>query len=84
VINVGEDKKLKLAEMNHSWFVTKWGNILDPYPIGLMSVAPILVANKGMLQEFTGSRYMPSDTVTRKVSTRDVWRQARVIRGLFN
>lgn len=83
VINAREDKKLFLAEMEHSWFVTKWGNILDPYPIGLMSIAPILVANQGGLKSFMASRYMPSEKVTERVATRDMWRRARVLHRLF-
>ncbi len=73
----------KLYTCSHSWLLTPSDNIIDPYPVGVMSLSPLLLVTSGNLGPFTSGHYWQTDEVTRRVSGRNMWRKARVCRSLM-
>ena len=71
--------QIQFAECDHSWLVTPDGSILDPYPVGVFTVAPLLVISSGKYQPFGKNMYMPHAKTTNEVITRKVWRQSRML-----
>lgn len=78
------DGKVDIYTYSHSWLLLESGNILDPYPVAIMSCNPILVVNKGDFESCGGGHYMKDSSVTEKISGREVWRKARVLQKLFH
>jgi len=82
-LEIGGDCSVKLHECTHTWLETKDGSIIDPYPVGIMAMSPLLITRGGIYGPFTTTRYRPNPGVTAEVSNRLTWRKARVLQGLF-
>lgn len=68
---------------SHSWLQTPDNAIIDPYPVGLLVVNPILVVNKGIYAPFGGKMYVPDNMVTKKIATREVANKSRKLYQLL-
>lgn len=67
----------------HSWLITESGCIIDPYPMGIMSVNPLIIVPGGTYHHYAAASYRPDPSVTQKVSGQALWRKVRILRGLF-
>jgi hypothetical protein len=82
-LEIASDLSVKWHACTHTWLETKDGSIIDPYPVGIISMAPLLVTRGGIYGPFTTTRYRPLPEVAREISNRLTWRKARVLQGLF-
>ncbi len=76
-------KSATMTNCDHSWLVTRNGNILDPYPVAIMSIAPILLITKGTYKYYGGGRYLHDAEVTKRIETSEVLRKAEVLNKAF-
>jgi hypothetical protein len=80
---IADDLQTKTWACAHSWLVTQSGTILDPYPVGIMSIAPILVFAKGAYKPFGAGHYREDIEVRQEFSLPETWRKARVLSKLL-
>lgn len=73
----------KLRFAAHSWLVTPSGTIIDPYPVGFMSVNPVMVVTRGEYKPFGHGAYMPDKSTTRTHVTQEVLATAREMTRLI-
>jgi len=80
-INIDQNTKSKttLRRCYHSWFQTNDGAIIDIYPVGFITMTPILVASTGSMSVFGRSMYLDEPEVTKDIVNRDLYRNVRVI-----
>ncbi len=72
--------KIKRQETRHSWLVTPDSAIIDAYPVGILSVNPVLVVTKGPFAPSGGNLYFPDQAVTREYcATREVFRKTQIL-----
>jgi len=83
-MTIDDDYHVKCFTHSHSWLTTRSGNIIDPYPPGMMSTNAILLVNDGWLKPYATGRYHPDDRVTREIANPKTWRKARVLQRLFH
>ena len=69
----------ELQYTDHSWLLTPDGAIIDPYPVGYISVNPVIVVTKGQYSPFGGKLYVEDSRITTKVSARKLWRKSQVL-----
>ena len=82
-MEINPDLSVKFHVCIHTWLETRDGSIIDPYPVGIISMAPLLITRGGMYDPFTTTRYRPLPEVAREISNRLTWRKARILQGLF-
>ena len=73
----------KLYSCAHSWLVLQSGSIIDPYPVGILSIGPLLIVNKGNYRVFSGGRYIEKPEALDQICFRKTWRKARVLHKLY-
>jgi len=79
IVKKSESGGSSLRHCNHSWLRTADGAIIDIYPVGFITMAPVLVATKGEMSVFSNSMYIEEPEITREVVNRDLYRNVRVI-----
>jgi hypothetical protein len=63
---------VKLRYCAHSWLTTPSGSIIDPYPVGIFSVNPIMVITRGKYKSFGGNLYWEDKKVTEVIDTEEL------------
>jgi hypothetical protein len=76
------EKRFGIQHATHSWLVTPDDAIIDAYPVGFMSVNPILVVTKGRYAPHGGNFYVPDPSVTSEISNKEVWKKTQIILNL--
>ena len=51
-LGLSQKKSSKAVRANHSWLLTPDRAIIDPYPVGIISMSPLLVPTKGKYSSF--------------------------------
>jgi len=73
----------ELMTAGHSWLMTPDGAIIDPYPVGCISLNPLLIPTRGIDVAFGADLYCADPAVTSRIACRDVWRRSVVLAGLL-
>mgnify|MGYP003500663595 CR=1 FL=1 len=66
----------QLTYCEHSWLVTSSGAIIDAYPVGLMTIDPILVVSKGNHKYYGGTSYYQDETIKFCISRAEIRKKA--------
>ena len=69
----------RLRYCTHSWLVTPSGSIIDPYPVGILSMNPILIVTRGKYKSFGGGLYWPNAEVTRIIDTKELRERVKIL-----
>lgn len=64
----------------HSWLLTPDDAVIDPHPVGVISVSPLLAVGKGDHTPYGKGLYVPDWDITKKVSGRNLWRKSTLLR----
>lgn len=80
------DGMLGVHRCSHSWLRLKEsGNIIDPYPVGRISMGPMIVIDReGTYRAFAGGMYRKNPEASVGLPQQDLWRRARVLQKLFS
>lgn len=63
----GSDNSFNIYKCEHSWLVTLDQTIIDPYPVGIFNVNPIIIPAKGEYVQYGYNFYVPDRSVGEKV-----------------
>lgn len=63
----------------HSWLVTPDRAIIEPYPVGVIALSPLLIPTRNKAPESGAGLYVPKPTVTAKVVSRKIYRQSQTV-----
>ena len=75
----GDKYKLQSRICHHSWLVTPKGLIIDPWPVGVISLNAILVTNSGEYSPYGSGSYIEDSDITDLVTNRSLkWRSTRL------
>lgn len=83
VDDASQTRSGRMLLAKHSWLVTPDGAIIDPYPVGFMSLCPVLVPKEGIYAPFFANLYLPRKSTTSELSSRKLWRKSVVLAGLM-
>ena len=77
-----QGNSFEIISCRHSWLLTENGSIIDPYPIGMIVMSPILFVKSGSYKEFSEGHYFPDKKVLEEVAQKDIsmrklWRESR-------
>lgn len=75
-----DEEKTSLCHCNHSWLKTSDDAIIDIYPVGFITMCPILVATKGYMASFGASIYLEDPSLAKEIMNRNLWRNTEVIK----
>jgi len=74
-----EKPRLKPHFCHHTWLETPKGLIIDPWPVGIISLNALLVVNKGKYSPYGAGHYIEDQNSLKNVITRSVkWRSTRI------
>jgi len=73
-----EEGNTTISHCNHSWLQTNDGSIIDVYPVGFITMTPILVASKGVMSSFGKSMYVEDPGMLKPFINRDMYRNVEV------
>lgn len=73
-----EQFEYDVRNCRHSWLTTSDGAIIDPYPVGVLTVNPLIIGNSDY-NLFGRAFYYEQPTVVREINYRKVWRQADLL-----
>jgi hypothetical protein len=78
--HVVEDKVLRMRPCwsKHSWLLTPDLAIIDPHPVGIITLAPLLAVGKGKYAHFGGGLYIPDIRIQQSISNKRLWRRSQV------
>lgn len=71
--------KCRIRTCRHSWLVTPDGAILDPYPVGFITIDVPLVVTKGLYKMFGGAFYQKNEGVTSEISWKEVEEKSLIL-----
>jgi len=74
-----DDLKLDPCWNDHSWLVTPDGAIIDPHPVGVITVAPLLAVGKGKNAPHGYGLYVPDWRIVTKITNRKLIRQSHCL-----
>ena len=76
------EKRVKIRNCEHSWLVTPDGAIIDPYPVGVIALCPLLIPTRGEYRVFAASQYY-HDSETHLPINRKAYREVQVMSRLL-
>lgn len=79
-----EKVKVQLKFCSHSWLVTPSGSIIDPYPVGFLSVNPVLIVTRGKYKSFGGNFYWEDEKVTEVIDTKELREKVEVLSRIIS
>jgi hypothetical protein len=68
---------------HHSWLRTPSGAIIDLYPVGFITITPVLVVNRGTYKAFGSGFYIPDKNVQRSFGRLRITHKSRVLSELI-
>lgn len=71
-----KDDAIYLQLNDHSWLLTPDGAIIDPYPVGFLTIGPMMTVRSGIAANFGGNMYQPNPEVTARICGRVTTRKA--------
>lgn len=79
----GEKSTYALRGCRHSWLVTPDGAILDPYPVGFLTLDVVLIpATAGNYTAFGQGLYRVQEVVLSEIPIRKIWKKTRALHKL--
>lgn len=71
-----ENYEYDIRNCRHSWLKTPDDTIIDPYPVGFLTVNPVIIG-KSDFGCFGRAFYFEQPDVIREIKYREIWKKAR-------
>lgn len=73
----------QFVKCEHSWLVTPTGTIIDPYPVGYLTIDVIMVATRGPLKVYGGNQYLQDEKAKFAISRKEIRRKSLILLGII-
>ncbi len=68
--------RMRPCYSRHSWLLTPDRAVIDPHPVGVITLAPLLAIGQGKDAPFGSGLYIPDMRIHKSVSTREMRKKA--------
>lgn len=78
-----ETKAATIAYADHTWYCTENGTIIDPYPVGALDIAPLVIPNESKYESYGKNLYFPDKRITAIACRRDYYQESERMKRII-